>query len=148
MKCPSCGFDEDKVIDSRNIKDGSEIRRRRECSNCHFRFTTYEKYEVTPITIIKNNGTRQLYDRNKIKKSIDIACIKRKISVSDIDKIINSIEEKIYKKNSEEVESIFVGECVMGNLKNLDEVAYVRFASVYKKFKDTSEFMKELEKII
>ncbi len=148
MKCPNCGFDADKVIDSRNIKEGSEIRRRRQCSNCHFRFTTYEKYEATPITIIKTNGTRQAYDREKLKKSIDIACIKRKISIQDIDRIIFSIEEKLFKKNSEEIESIFLGQCVMDELKTTDEVAYVRVASVYKKFKDTSEFMKELQKII
>lgn len=148
MKCPSCGFDADKVIDSRNIKDGSEIRRRRQCSSCNFRFTTYEKYEATPISIIKNDGNRQPYDREKIRKSIDIACIKRKISVSQVEKMINSIEERVYKKHSDEVESIFIGECVMNELKHLDEVAYVRFASVYKKFKDTSEFLKELQKII
>ncbi len=148
MKCPSCGFDADKVIDSRNIKDGSEIRRRRQCSSCNFRFTTYEKYEVTPITIIKNDGTRQQFQREKLRNSIDIACIKRKISVADITKMIYSIEEQIYKKSSEEVKSRFIGECVMNELKQIDEVAYVRFASVYKKFKDTSEFLEELQKII
>ena len=148
MICPNCGSDADKVIDSRNIKEGSEIRRRRQCSNCHSRFTTYEKYEATPIMIIKNNGDRQLYERIKLRKSVDIACIKRKISVLEIDKIINSIEEKMYKNNSEEIASIFLGECVMDELKTIDEVAYVRFASVYKKFKDTSEFLQELQKII
>ena len=148
MKCPSCGFDADKVIDSRNIKEGNEIRRRRQCTSCSFRFTTYEKYEATPISIIKSDGNRQPYNREKLKKSIEIACIKRKISVADVDKIISSIEEQIYRKSTEEIKSIFIGECVMGELKKVDEVAYVRFASVYKRFKDTSEFLEELQKII
>ncbi len=147
MKCPYCGSFRHKVLDSRVTKDGLVIRRRRECEDCKRRFTTYEYVEKTPIYVIKSDGRREPFQREKIKAGIEIACKKRPVSIEKIDEIVAKIEEKIYSLGEKEIQTKFIGEFVMEELYKLDEVAYVRFASVYKRFKDTEEFMKELEKL-
>ncbi|MBQ8197597.1 MAG: transcriptional repressor NrdR [Clostridia bacterium] len=148
MKCMFCGCLDSKVIDSRSAEDGTIIRRRRECTNCGKRFTTYETVESTPIFVIKSNGVRQAFDINKIKNGIIKACEKRPVSASEIDKLVDDIQKKIYNSLAQEVSSKQVGEMVCEGLKKIDEVAYVRFASVYRSFTDTSSFMKELEKMV
>lgn len=149
MKCMYCGFLESKVIDSRPAEDGSSIRRRRECINCGRRFTTYENIEHTPLMVVKNDKTRQPFDRNKIKSGIIKSCEKRPVSIQMMDKLLNDIEKKIYNSYEQEIESSKIGELVMDALKAIDEVAYVRFASVYRQFRDVStfvEFITEFEK--
>ncbi len=148
MKCPYCSFDEDKVIDSRPTDEGATIRRRRECLSCHKRYTTYEKVENLPVMVIKKDGTRQPYDRDKLRKGILRACEKRNISMDQIESLLDSIESKINNSLEREVTSEFIGELVMDNLRQLDEVAYVRFASVYRQFKDINTFMNELNKLL
>lgn len=148
MKCPYCSFDEDKVIDSRPTDEGATIRRRRECLSCRKRYTTYEKVENLPIMVIKKDGTRQPYDRDKLRKGILRACEKRNISMNQIEALLDSIESKINNSLEREVTSEFIGELVMENLRQLDEVAYVRFASVYRQFKDINTFMAELNKLL
>ena len=148
MKCMYCGCIESNVIDSRASEDGMNIRRRRECINCGKRFTTYETVENTPIYVIKNNGARQVFDVNKIKSGIMRACEKRPVSPVVVDKLIDSIQKKIYNSLAQEITSKELGEMVCEGLKEIDEVAYVRFASVYRSFTDTTSFMKELEKVI
>jgi transcriptional repressor NrdR len=148
MKCPYCSFDEDKVIDSRPTDEGATIRRRRECLSCHRRYTTYEKVESLPIMVIKKDGTRQPYDRDKLRKGILRACVKRNISMDQIESLLDSIEGKINNSLEREVTSEFIGELVMDKLRRLDEVAYVRFASVYRHFKDINTFMNELSKLL
>ena len=148
MKCMFCGCLDSKVIDSRSAEDGTIIRRRRECTSCGKRFTTYETVESTPIFVIKSNGVRQAFDINKIKNGIIKACEKRPVSASEIDKLVDDIQKKIYNSLAQEVSSKQVGEMVCEGLKKIDEVAYVRFASVYRSFTDTSSFMKELEKMV
>ena len=148
MKCMFCGCLDSKVIDSRSAEDGTIIRRRRECTHCGKRFTTYETVESTPIFVIKSNGVRQAFDINKIKNGIIKACEKRPVSASEIDKLVDDIQKKIYNSLAQEVSSKQVGEMVCEGLKKIDEVAYVRFASVYRSFTDTSSFMKELEKMV
>lgn len=148
MKCPYCSFVEDKVIDSRPTDEAATIRRRRECLSCHKRYTTYEKVENLPIMVIKKDGTRQPYDREKVRKGILRACEKRSISMNQIESILDSIEARINNSLEREVTSAFIGELVMENLRNLDEVAYVRFASVYRQFKDINTFMNELNKLL
>ncbi|MGI6049266.1 MAG: transcriptional regulator NrdR [Acetivibrionales bacterium] len=148
MKCPYCSFDEDKVIDSRPTDEGATIRRRRECLSCHRRYTTYEKVESLPIMVIKKDGTRQPYDRDKLRKGILRACVKRNISMDQIESLLDSIEGKINNSLEREVTSEFIGELVMDKLRKLDEVAYVRFASVYRHFKDINTFMNELSKLL
>ena len=148
MKCPYCSFDEDKVIDSRPTDEGATIRRRRECLSCHKRYTTYEKVENLPVMVIKKDGTRQPYDRDKLRKGILRACEKRNISMDQIESLLDSIESKINNSPEREVTSEFIGELVMDNLRQLDEVAYVRFASVYRQFKDINTFMNELNKLL
>ncbi len=145
MKCSYCGFKESKVIDSRATEDGETIRRRRECMQCGKRFTTYETIELTPILVVKSNGTRQAFDESKIKSGIVKACEKRPVPMYKIDKIVDDIKKQIYNSMEQEVSSKKIGEMVMTALMDLDEVAYVRFASVYRSFKDVSSFMKELE---
>ncbi len=145
MKCSYCGFKESKVIDSRATEDGETIRRRRECVQCGKRFTTYETIELTPILVVKSNGTRQAFDESKIKSGIVKACEKRPVPMYKIDKIVDDIKKQIYNSMEQEVSSKKIGEMVMTALMDLDEVAYVRFASVYRSFKDVSSFMKELE---
>ena len=148
MKCPYCGFIEDKVIDSRPTDEGSAIRRRRECSKCLKRFTTYEKVEIVPVMVIKKDKSMQVFDRNKIMNGLLRACEKRPVSLADIEKIADEIEMQICNSLRREVTSQEIGEMVMSRLKGLDEVAYVRFASVYRQFKDINTFMDELHKLL
>ena len=148
MKCMYCGCVDSKVIDSRASEDGTNIRRRRECINCGKRFTTYETVENTPIFVIKNDGARQPFDASKIKNGIIKACEKRPVAASTIDKLVDDIQKKIYNSLAQEVTSKELGEMVCEALKNIDEVAYVRFASVYRSFTDTTSFIKELEKMV
>ena len=145
MKCIYCGNEESKVLDSRNSDENNSIRRRRECLNCGRRFTTYETIEMTPILVVKNDGSRQSFDANKLKNGIIKACEKRPVSMRQIDKIVADIEKTIQNKLTQEVRSSQLGEMVMDALKDLDEVAYVRFASVYRHFKDVDSFKKLLE---
>ena len=148
MKCMYCGCTESKVVDSRSAEDGSAIRRRRECLDCGRRFTTYETIETTPILVIKAGGMREAFDENKLKSGIIKACEKRPVPMYKIDKLVEDIKKQIYNSLDKEVHSKQIGEMVMNGLKEIDEVAYVRFASVYRSFKDISTFMKELEKMI
>lgn len=151
MKCIYCGNEESKVIDSRSTEETNAIRRRRECLKCGRRFTTYETVETTPILVIKSNGDREQFNASKIKSGIMKACEKRPVSMHDIDLLVSEIEKKVYNGNEEEVSSKVIGEYVMEGLKKLDEVSYVRFASVYKKFKDIStffEFVNEYERLL
>jgi len=148
VKCPYCGFIEDKVIDSRPTDEGSAIRRRRECSKCTRRFTTYEKVESLPLMIIKKDKSRQPFTREKILNGLLRACEKRPVSVNDLEKMVDEIESQLYNSLQREITSKDIGEMVMARLKNLDEVAYVRFASVYRQFKDINTFMDELHKLL
>lgn len=148
MKCPFCGHMEDKVIDSRPTEEGSAIRRRRECIKCNSRFTTYEKIEDTPLMVIKKDGTRQIFDRNKVVNCVMKACSKRPVSLQQAEDLAHEVEQQIMNTVKREVNSSEIGELIMCHLKELDEVAYVRFASVYKQFKDVDTFMEELSKII
>ena len=148
MKCPYCGIDNSRVIDSRPADDNNSIRRRRQCDECGKRFTTYEKVETIPLTVIKKDKTRQPYDRSKIEAGIMSSCHKRPVSVEQIEKTIDAIENEIFNLEQKEVESSQIGEIVMDKLKDLEEVAYVRFASVYREFKDVSTFMDELKKML
>lgn len=148
MKCPYCGFIEDKVIDSRPTDEGSAIRRRRECSKCLKRFTTYEKVEIVPVMVIKKDKSMQVFDRNKILNGLLRACEKRPVSLGDLEKLADEIEMQICNSLRREVSSQEIGEMVMARLKDLDEVAYVRFASVYRQFKDINTFMDELRKLL
>lgn len=144
MKCMYCGCEESKVIDSRST-DSNSIRRRRECLSCGKRFTTYETIEFTPILVVKTDGTRQAFNPNKIKQGIIKACEKRPVSMQQIDKMVQDIEKEITSSLDQEVSSYRIGELVMAKLKELDEVAYIRFASVYRKFKDITHFKKFLD---
>lgn len=148
MKCPSCGNIEDKVIDSRMSGEGMSIRRRRECAKCEARFTTYEYVEKAPLMVVKRDGTRKSLDREKIKAGIMKACEKRPVSMDKIDLIVDEVERAIQKKAATEIKSTEIGNMVMDKLYETDEVAYVRFASVYRRFKDVSHFMKELKKFL
>ncbi len=148
MKCPYCGFLEDRVIDSRPTDENSAIRRRRECAKCLKRFTTYEKIENLPLVVIKKDKTRQTFDREKLINGLLRACGKRPISVNDLEKLVDSIESQAYNTMQREITSQEIGEMVMERLKDMDEVAYVRFASVYRQFKDINTFMDELRKLL
>ena len=148
MKCMYCGCLDSKVIDSRSAEDGTIIRRRRECTSCGKRFTTYETVESTPIFVIKTSGARQLFDASKLKNGIIKACEKRPVSAATIDKLVDDIQKKIYNSLAQEITSKELGEMVCEGLKTIDEVAYVRFASVYRSFTDTTSFIKELEKMV
>ncbi len=148
MKCMYCGCLDSKVIDSRSTEDGTLIRRRRECIQCGKRFTTYETVENTPIFVIKSNGSRQAFDAHKLKNGIIKACEKRPVSTARIDKIVDDIQKKIYNALLQEITSKELGEMVCEELKTIDEVAYVRFASVYRSFTDITSFTKELEKLV
>ncbi|HBJ97959.1 MAG TPA: transcriptional regulator NrdR [Clostridiales bacterium] len=147
MKCIYCGCIDSKVIDSRSAEDGASIRRRRECTNCGKRFTTYETIEITPLLVVKGNGVRQAFSPTKIKNGIVKACEKRPVPMYKIDKIVEDIQKKLYNSLEQEVTTKQIGEMVMEALKDLDEVAYVRFASVYRQFADISAFVKELEQL-
>lgn len=148
MRCPKCNYDETKVLDSRQTDDGFKIRRRRECTSCGQRFTTYEKIEEMQLLVIKRNGNRQGYNRDKIINGLIHACEKRPISLSQIENIAENVEKQLYNNFQTEVSTEQIGEIVMNELKNLDDVAYVRFASVYKQFKDINTFMEELKTIL
>ena len=147
MKCIYCGYEDSKVIDSRSTDELNSIRRRRECLRCGKRFTTYETVENTPVLVIKNDGSRQPFDAQKIKRGIIKACEKRPITMSQIDEAVADIEKQVYNSLDQEVSSAKIGEMVMEKLKTLDEVAYVRFASVYRKFKDITTFIEFLNNI-
>ena len=147
MKCIYCGHIDSKVIDSRSAEDGTSIRRRRECINCGKRFTTYETIETAPILVVKSNGTRQTFDPAKIKAGVIKACEKRPVPVPKIDELVNDIQKQINNSMDQEVTTKQIGEMVMERIVLLDEVAYVRFASVYRQFKDVSTFMQELERL-
>ena len=148
MKCPYCNQLDTRVIDSRPAEDGNSIRRRRSCDSCGKRFTTYEKVETIPLIIIKKDNNREQYSRGKIENGILRACYKRPVSAADIQRAIEKIETKIFSMEVKEVSSSSIGEIVMEELKNLDEVAYVRFAFVYREFKDVNTFLDELKKIL
>ena len=148
MKCPFCGFSESKVIDSRPTEDGTAIRRRRECLKCQKRFTTYEIIESLPIIVIKKDKSREVFNRDKLIGGMLKACEKRPVSINDIERAVDDIEVKLQNSLDREVTSDAIGELVMEKLKELDEVAYVRFASVYRQFKDLSTFMEELNKLL
>lgn len=148
MKCPYCSFEESKVIDSRPTDEGERIRRRRECLNCKKRFTTYEIIESLPIIVIKKDKSREVFDRDKLINGMLKACEKRPVSINDIENAVDGIESTIQNSLDREVTSEHIGELVMDSLKSLDEVAYVRFASVYRQFKDLSTFMEELNKLL
>ena len=148
MKCPYCGSEETRVTDSRPVEESNSIRRRRQCDSCSKRFTTYEKIETIPLVVIKKDHTRQQYDRAKIEAGVMRACYKRPIPVDEIKKMIDRVETELYNQGGGEVKSAEIGEKIMDGLKELDPVAYVRFASVYREFKDVGTFMDELKKII
>ncbi len=148
MKCLYCGCEDSKVIDSRSADEGRTIRRRRECVNCGKRFTTYETIEDTPVLVVKSSGLRQAFDAQKIKNGIIKSCEKRPVSMSEIDNMVNSVTKQIYNSMEQEVSSKSIGEMVMEELKNYDEVDYVRYASVYRSFKDIESFMQELQRLI
>lgn len=148
MKCPYCGNIDTRVIDSRPADDGASIRRRRSCDACSKRFTTYEKVETIPLIIIKKDDNREQYDRAKIEGGVLRACYKRPVSAADIQKTIDSIETDIFSREEKEIPSSVIGEIVMDRLRDLDAVAYVRFASVYREFKDVNTFMEEIKKIL
>ena len=148
MKCPLCGYEESKVIDSRPTAEGEKIRRRRECISCGKRFTTYEIIESVPIIVVKKDKSRQAFDRVKLFNGMLRACEKRPVSIEQIDKVVSDIEADLQNSLDREVTSVRIGELVMDKLKELDEVAYVRFASVYRQFKDINTFMDELHKLL
>ncbi|HAH18744.1 MULTISPECIES: transcriptional regulator NrdR [Eubacterium] len=148
MKCPFCGEENTKVIDSRPADDDNSIRRRRHCVKCNKRFTTYEKFETVPLIIIKKDDNREPYDRSKIQSGIIRSCHKRPVSVDEINKAVDDIETAIFNLEEKEISSKQIGEIVMERIQKLDQVAYVRFASVYREFKDVSTFMDELKKIL
>ncbi|HAQ41241.1 MAG TPA: transcriptional regulator NrdR [Clostridiales bacterium] len=148
MKCPKCNYSESKVVDTRPTDDGFKIRRRRECMECGYRFTTYEKIEETQIVVIKRDGTRQGYNRDKIINGLIRACDKRSVSLEQIEDIADKVEKQLLNTFQNEVSTEVIGELVMNELQSVDDVAYVRFASVYRKFKDINTFMNELKKIL
>ena len=145
MKCPSCSKEDSKVVDSRSIHGGMSIRRRRECNKCEYRYTTYEYILANPVKVIKKSGDREEYDRSKLEKSFNIACKKRPIPEEKIQQAIHSIEEKISNISNIEIEAYQIGELVMEELKDIDKVAFIRFASVYRQFKDIGEFQAQIE---
>ena len=145
MRCPYCHSLRDKVVDSRSTKEDSEIRRRRECEDCGKRFTTYERIEEMMPIVIKKNGEREPFDKTKIRKSLMISCQKRNVSAAKIDQIIDMVEKAVQAADKKEIESSFIGNLVMQELKKVDMVAYIRFASVYKEFRDVSDFINEID---
>ena len=148
MTCPYCGFKESKVVDSRPAEEGSSIRRRRECLSCSKRFTTYETVESLPMVVVKRDGSRQTFDRRKLVNGMLRACEKRPVSVAQLEKLGEEIEQELQNSLEREISTEHVGELVMDKLKGVDEVAYVRFASVYRQFKDINTFMRELNKLL
>lgn len=148
MKCPFCGYTEDRVIDSRPTDEGSVIRRRRECNKCLRRFTTYEKVESLPLMVIKKDKSRQPFKREKLLNGLLRACEKRPVSIDQLEEMVDEIESQLHNLLKREITTADIGEMVMARLKDLDEVAYVRFASVYRQFKDINTFMNELHKLL
>ena len=148
MKCPFCGFSESKVIDSRPADEGASIRRRRECLSCSKRFTTYETVESLPMVVVKKDGSRQSFDRRKVLGGMIRACEKRPVSLAQLEKIAEEIEQDLQNSMEREISTDIIGERVMDRLRNVDQVAYVRFASVYRQFKDIDTFMTELNKLL
>ena len=148
MKCPYCAFLESKVVDSRPADEGASIRRRRECLSCRKRFTTYETMESLPLIVIKKDGSRQSFDRTKVMAGLIRACEKRPVPYDTLDNMVNEIEQVLQNKMEREIPSTEIGELVMDRLKKIDEVSYVRFASVYRQFKDINSFMTELSKLL
>ena len=148
MKCPFCAEENTKVIDSRPADDNNSIRRRRQCEKCGKRFTTYEKLETIPLVVIKKDRMREPYDRSKIERGVFRSCIKRPISVDQINELVDSVESAVFNLGEKEVESKKIGEILMDKLQQLDPVAYVRFASVYREFKDVNTFMDEIKKLL
>mgnify|MGYP004588824779 CR=1 FL=1 len=148
MKCPFCSYEESKVIDSRPTDEGERIRRRRECMNCGKRFTTYEIIESVPIIVVKKDKSRESFDRNKLFNGLLRACEKRPVSMDQMEAMVSEIEKQLSNRMEKEVDSTYIGELIMEQLKQVDEVAYVRFASVYRQFTDVNTFIKEIEKLI
>jgi transcriptional repressor NrdR len=148
MKCPYCGSDNTRVIDSRPAEDNNAIRRRRACDECNKRFTTYEKVETIPLIVIKKDNNREAYDRTKIEAGVLRACHKRPVSADAIGRLVDDVEVEIFGNEEKEIPSQVIGELVMNKLKDIDAVAYVRFASVYREFKDVNTFMDELKKVL
>lgn len=148
MKCPYCSFEESKVIDSRSADDGERIRRRRECLKCGKRFTTHEVIETVPVIVVKRDKSREVFNRNKLTSGILRACEKRPVSIEQIDNMVDAIEAKMQSSIDREVTSMAIGELAMEQLRNVDEVAYVRFASVYRQFKDINTFLEEVNKLL
>ena len=148
MKCPYCGFSESKVIDSRPAEEGASIRRRRECLSCAKRFTTYETVESLPMVVVKKDGSRQSFDRRKVLGGMIRACEKRPVPLADLERIAEEIEQDLQNSMEREISTDIIGERVMDRLRNVDQVAYVRFASVYRQFKDIDTFMAELNKLL
>ncbi|MEE2658124.1 MAG: transcriptional regulator NrdR [Candidatus Latescibacterota bacterium] len=147
MRCPFCNHQDDRVVDSRSCRDGQAIRRRRECINCGQRFTTYEYIEHAPLTVIKSDGSREPFDRGKLQTKIELACYKTTVSSERIEELIDQVESELGNMAEKEVPSKQIGALVMDRLRELNEVAYVRFASVYRQFKDKSDFVRELEQL-
>ena len=148
MKCPFCNYENTKVIDSRPADDNSSIRRRRECDDCGKRFTTYEKVETIPLVVVKKDNTRETFDRSKIEAGVLRACHKRPVSVTQIQNLVDEVENIVYNMEEKEISSKVIGELVMDKLKDLEAVAYVRFASVYREFKDVNTFVNELKNLL
>jgi transcriptional repressor NrdR len=148
MKCPYCGNEENKVVDSRPVQDGRAVRRRRECLGCNERFTTYEYIEAVTLTVVKSDERREPFDRQKVAHGIKLACNKRPVGGKKIEAIVSEIEAQLSELSRNEVTSKYIGELVMEKLKEVDQIAYVRFASVYRKFADTTEFLEELSKLL
>ena len=148
MKCPFCGKENTRVIDSRPADDGSSIRRRRQCDECSKRFTTYEKVEIIPLVVIKKDNSREPYERTKVEAGIFRSCHKRPISIDQINALVDEVENAIFNIEEKEIPSSMIGQLIMEKLRDLDPVAYVRFASVYREFKDVNTFMSEIKKIL
>jgi transcriptional repressor NrdR len=148
VRCPFCSHHESKVVDSRPTDEGQAVRRRRDCMACAKRFTTYEKIDEIPLIVVKKNGNREPYDKNKILNGVIKSCEKRPVSLQDIEKLVDGIEKQLYNTMEREITTEFIGNLVIDKIKELDEVAYVRFASVYREFKDINTFMDEVKKIL
>lgn len=148
LRCPSCATEDSKVLDSRPVEEGQAIRRRRECNACGYRFTTYERIEAAPLLIIKKDGSREPFDSAKLLSGLLKACEKRPVALEDLEKLVAKIENNLRSSGDKEIKSTVIGEMVMEGLLELDEIAYVRFASVYRQFKDISKFMQELQSLI
>lgn len=148
MRCPYCGSENTRVVDSRPVEDDNSIRRRRVCDNCNKRFTTYEKIETIPLMVIKKDLSRERFDKNKILNGVMLACRKRKVSVQQMNDLVDQVETAVYNREEKEIRSSEIGNLVMDKLKDVDQVAYVRFASVYREFKDVNTFMDELKKLL